>query len=73
MGGPINGGRVFGDWPGIEEHELHEGRDLAVTTDFRTVVGSVLAQHLMLGTAVLPAVFPNSQAALANKMSLIRT
>src|SRR4030095_9316423 len=35
MGGGIRGGRVYGRWPGLGQHQLFEGRDLAVTTDFR--------------------------------------
>jgi uncharacterized protein (DUF1501 family) len=72
MGGPINGGKVYGDWPGIEDHELHEARDLAVTTDFRSVAGSILSQHLRLAPEALPAVFPNAQAALANRVAIVR-
>ena len=35
MGGPVKGGKVYGPWPGLEQSQLYEGRDLAVTTDFR--------------------------------------
>lgn len=38
FGGGIPGGRVHGDWPGLAAEKLYEGRDLAVTTDFRTVL-----------------------------------
>lgn len=60
MGGPVNGGKVYGQWPGLAEDELHEGRDLAVTTDFREVIAGVLAQHLKLGPRQLATVFPGS-------------
>ena len=56
MGGGVKGGRVYGEWPGLAEHQLNEGRDLALTTDFRTVVGEILAKHL--GVKDLAAVFP---------------
>jgi len=56
MGGPIAGGRVLGDWPGLEREQLYEGRDLALTTDFRDVFGEIVAGHL--GTTELGAVFP---------------
>ncbi len=46
MGGDVKGGHVYGKWPGLEEHQLNEGRDLALTTDFRSVVGEVLARHI---------------------------
>ncbi|MGH9676464.1 MAG: DUF1501 domain-containing protein, partial [Candidatus Acidiferrum sp.] len=56
MGGDVKGGRVYGKWPGLEEHQLNEGRDLALTTDFRAVVGEILTQHL--GVKDLAPVFP---------------
>jgi len=58
LGGPVNGGRVWGQWPGLASGQLHEGRDLAVTTDFRTVVSAVLQQHLGLDPAALKPIFP---------------
>lgn len=56
IGGPVKGGRVFGKWPGLEREQLHEGRDLALTTDYRRVMGTVLARHL--GAGGLGQVFP---------------
>jgi uncharacterized protein (DUF1501 family) len=56
IGGPVRGGRVYGRWPGLDPSQLHEGRDLALTTDFRTVVGESVARHL--GNRDLNAVFP---------------
>jgi uncharacterized protein (DUF1501 family) len=56
MGGPVKGGKVYGKWPGLATEHLYEGRDLAVTTDFRSVLGEVLMGHL--GTKDLNAVFP---------------
>ena len=35
LGGPVRGGHVYGRWPGLEQAQLYEGRDLALTTDFR--------------------------------------
>lgn len=58
LGGRIAGGKVHGDWPGLEENQLHEGRDLAVTTDFRTVLAQVAERHLMLPDAQLEQIFP---------------
>jgi uncharacterized protein (DUF1501 family) len=46
MGGPVKGGKVYGRWPGLDQAQLYEGRDLAVTTDFRRVVGEAVYQHL---------------------------
>jgi uncharacterized protein (DUF1501 family) len=56
LGGPVRGGRVYGRWPGLDPAQLHEGRDLALTTDFRTVVGESVARHL--GNLDLNSVFP---------------
>src|SRR2546427_712627 len=56
MGGPVNGGRVLGRWPGLDPASRFEGRDLAVTTDFRDLFGEILARHL--GATDLSAVFP---------------
>jgi uncharacterized protein (DUF1501 family) len=56
LGGPVRGGRVLGRWPGLGEADRFEGRDLAVTTDFRVLFGEVLLRHLR-GTDITP-VFP---------------
>lgn len=71
-GAPVNGGRVAGDWPGLADEQLNEGRDLRATTDVRAVFKGVLHAHLHLPKAVLDArVFPNS-AALPPLAGLIR-
>ncbi len=46
MGGKIRGSKVYGRWPGLDPEVLYEGRDLALTTDFRAVCGEVLSRHL---------------------------
>lgn len=56
LGGPVKGGKVYGDWPGLAPEQLYEGRDLAVTTDFRDVLAEVVVKHLK--TADAAAVFP---------------
>ncbi len=56
MGGPVRGGKVYGRWPGLEPEQLNEGRDLALTTDFRTVLGEAVYRHL--GNPRLDVVFP---------------
>jgi uncharacterized protein (DUF1501 family) len=56
MGGGVKGGKVYGKWPGLEKEQLYEGRDLAVTTDFRDVLGELVSRHM--GNALLKAVFP---------------
>jgi uncharacterized protein (DUF1501 family) len=46
LGGPVHGGKVYGAWPGLEPEQLFERRDLAVTTDFRDVLGELVHRHL---------------------------
>jgi uncharacterized protein (DUF1501 family) len=46
LGGPVNGGAMYGRWPGLEVEQLYEERDLAVTTDFRDVLGELVSTHL---------------------------
>ena len=46
MGGSVRGGKVYGEWPGLEPEQLFEKRDLAVTTDFRDVLGELVERHL---------------------------
>lgn len=59
MGGPVKGGKVYGKWPGLAQEQLFEGRDLALTTDFRNVFAEVLTKHM--GTANTAKVFPGWQ------------
>jgi len=56
FGGGVHGGKIYGEWPGLAEEQLYEGRDLALTTDFRDVLGELVARHL--GNRNLNAVFP---------------
>jgi uncharacterized protein (DUF1501 family) len=56
LGNTVRGGKVYGDWPGLKSDQLYEGRDLALTTDFRDVFGEVASKHL--GATNLKAVFP---------------
>ncbi len=56
LGGPVKGGKVYGCWPGLDQSQLYEGRDLAVTTDFRQVLGEAVSLHL--GNKDLGEVFP---------------
>ncbi len=56
LGGPVKGGKVYGRWPGLDQSQLYEGRDLALTTDFRQVLGEAVARHM--GNKNLNEVFP---------------
>jgi uncharacterized protein (DUF1501 family) len=56
IGGHVRGGKVHGQWPGLAHEQLYEGRDLALTTDFRAVFAEVTSKHL--GASKLDAIFP---------------
>ena len=56
IGGGVHGGRVYGQWPGLSQERRFEGRDLAVTTDFRDVFGEIVVRHL--GVRDPRAIFP---------------
>lgn len=58
LGGGVAGGKVLGDWQGVADAQLNEGRDLPVTTDFRTVLAHIAERHLRLGDRQLAQVFP---------------
>jgi uncharacterized protein (DUF1501 family) len=56
IGGDVKGGKVYGKWPGLQPEQLYEGRDLALTTDFRSVFAEVAGRHL--GATQLGEIFP---------------
>jgi uncharacterized protein (DUF1501 family) len=56
VGNGVRGGKVYGQWPGLRSDQLYEGRDLALTTDFRDVFGEIASRHL--GNSNLKDVFP---------------
>jgi len=51
LGGAVKGGRMVGRWPGLAREQLYEGRDLAVTTDFRNLFAEVAVRHLGVPTS----------------------
>ena len=72
LGGPVQGGRVLGDWPGLARAQRFEGRDLRITTDLRSVLKGVLGEHLRVPNAVIEqTVFPGSAA--VRPASLLRS
>ena len=64
MGGGVRGGKVYGRWPGLAVEHRYEGRDLAVTTDFRDVFGEIVVRHL--GVADPSPIFPGHPVKAAN-------
>ena len=69
FGGPVKGGKVYGRWPGLDQSQLYEGRDLALTTDFRTVLGE--AVYKQVGNKDLSRVFPGFDDPSKNFLGLI--
>jgi uncharacterized protein (DUF1501 family) len=58
LGGGIKGGKVYGNWTGLAPEQRYQGRDLAITTDFRDVLGTVLTQNLAVDRTKLQQIFP---------------
>jgi len=56
LGGPVKGGKVYGEWPGLAPDQLYEGRDLALTTDFRDIFAEATVRHL--GASNTQDIFP---------------
>jgi uncharacterized protein (DUF1501 family) len=69
MGGAVKGGKVYGKWPGLGVDQLNENRDLALTTDFRDVLGEMVTTHL--GNRSLTTVFPGYAGGPANFRGLL--
>ena len=69
-GGSVKGGKVYGKWPGLATEQLYEGRDLALTTDFRDVFSEIAARHM--GASNLNAIFPGYNTSPANFRGFIR-
>jgi uncharacterized protein (DUF1501 family) len=69
LGGPVKGGKVYGKWPGLGKNDLWEGRDLAITTDFRDVFAEVVTGHL--GAKDISKIFPGY--AYKQRVGFLRT
>jgi uncharacterized protein (DUF1501 family) len=69
IGGSVKGGKVYGKWPGLEREQLYEGRDLALTTDFRSVFAEVTRDHL--GATKLDKIFPGFAAAQGTWLGIV--
>ena len=70
LGGPVNGGNMLGKWPGLDPAQRFEGRDVAVTTDFRDLFAELVSRHL--GARDLGAIFPGFAADQARFPGVIR-
>ncbi len=72
LGGPVAGGKVHGSWPGLAPSALYEGRDLAVTTDFRQVLAEVVQKHLALPESRLQNLFPQFSGSGRSGLGVLR-
>ncbi|HEV7982789.1 MAG TPA: DUF1501 domain-containing protein, partial [Xanthobacteraceae bacterium] len=70
MGGPVKGGKIYGEWPGLAAAQLYQGRDLAVTTDYRHPLALILERHLRLPDAAMAKIFPDMPASRGNLAEL---
>jgi uncharacterized protein (DUF1501 family) len=71
MGGDVKGGKVYTRWPGLGEGQLNQSRDLAVTTDYRSVLGEIISTHL--GDKDLKKVFPGYGNDPSQFLGLLKT
>jgi uncharacterized protein (DUF1501 family) len=69
IGGGVRGERVYGRWPGLAGEQRYEGRDLAITTDFRDVFAEIVTRHL--GLADARPVFPNYELSPTRFLGLL--
>jgi uncharacterized protein (DUF1501 family) len=69
LGGPVQGGKVYGKWPGLEKEQLFEGRDLDVTTDYRAVLSELISGHL--GQTEMGSIFPGFQ--MGDRLGLLKS
>jgi uncharacterized protein (DUF1501 family) len=72
VGGAVKGGRIYGDWPGLAREQRYEGRDLAVTTDFRDVFAEVVVAHLGATPSTAGRVFPGHTVSPSRFRGLLR-
>ncbi|WP_348260925.1 DUF1501 domain-containing protein [Telmatobacter sp. DSM 110680] len=69
LGGNVKGGKVYGKWPGLNNDQLNEGRDLALTTDYRQVLGEVVSKSI--GASNMDLVFPGARIAPNGFLQLV--
>jgi uncharacterized protein (DUF1501 family) len=72
IGGAVKGGHVYGQWPGLAVNDRYEGRDLAVTTDFRDVFAEIVMKHLGADRQSAAKVFPGYAIELNRFRNIVR-
>jgi uncharacterized protein (DUF1501 family) len=71
LGGPVRGGKVYGRWPGLDSHQLYEGRDLAITSDFRAVLSEAVGHQLGVPNKEIERVFPGFGGTGSNSLRIL--
>ena len=71
LGGKINGGKIYGKWSELKKENLHEERDILVTTDYRSVMASILKNHLGINDSSM--IFPSFQSGSGEWDTLFKT
>ncbi|MEO6918892.1 MAG: DUF1501 domain-containing protein [Collimonas sp.] len=71
LGGNVRGRTIHGHWPGIDDKSLNEGRDLAVTTDFRAVLATLAEKHMRIGDPAMQKLFPQYAAGMPHAMNIL--
>ena len=71
MGGPVRGRKIYGSWPGLAISQLYQERDLAITTDFREPIATVLRGHMGIDDSWIDRVFPNCPPATGHTASIL--
>jgi uncharacterized protein (DUF1501 family) len=69
LGGKVKGGKVYGHWPGLSPEQLYEGRDLAVTTDYRQVLAEAVWKNLRARDMNL--IFPRARLGQQNFLNYL--
>ena len=69
LGGQVKGRKVYGRWPGLDDEQLNQGRDLALTTDYRQVLAEIVTQTM--GAKDLDLVFPGAGLAPNRFLGLV--
>ena len=71
LGGNIRGGKIYGQWPGLQPAQLNEGRDLAITTDFRAVMSTLAEKHMRIRDSALQHIFPQYTTGLQQVSNIL--
>ena len=66
-GGGVNGGKIHGKFPGLDDKQLNDG-DLVVTADYRSLLTEILTRRAGITAQGAARVFPNFQPEILSVM-----